>query len=753
MVVGAIVIGAIIIGGLIAAALLISSKAGGSDMSPQGLDSFQITSAEEGKVVPWVFGKVRLNTNFLWYGNLETIEVTEEVEGGKGGGGDSEEQVVGYDYFMDMWQAICEGPGVTLEAVYIQDKPESLSVLGSYSFNDGNDPYFPTEPGQWASPLTGVAHIFFDRYYLGLNASMVPTFHFIVNRPSTAPLTNANLSNGVNPAAIIYEIFEKAGAVFGDFDITALTASANYWASKGYGMNITFSKQEKVRDMINRVFTYVDGAVTFSEENKIVVRAYKDTDASVVTIDEDKFKDFQFTRRSWDDVYSDFRANYIDSAQDFTERTLRVRNPAIHALIGYERQRSIDMTAFRDQDTASKRLWEIMKKLSYPEAQVMCKLGIEYSNRDVGDIFTINNADYGITGMEFRVWEKDMSEIDSNEVSFRLMQYLENLFDSNYEGGGNPEWTTPTYDPVAVAYQDYFELPFTSTFQQTPAYLILAARVGQEDGFILQYSPNGSNYVNAPTVFTSFSQRGTLDQTYPVTFAIDDEEGILFTPYRDDPQFATIDRDELFTSSRFALLNGTELVGFQTITPVGVGSFRLGGVIRGILNTPVVSHASGQDIWVGSFANNVYTGASVNNFFLKVLPKFGAKSIDPGLATAMNVVGVAKARTPWPVGRIQVVKTGSANVVNIWPTSQLFIGAGEDDGATQTDQWPPEFVGNFEWYTSYDATVNSQPLHFWTVTRAGSFTLYVRQKRSGYSGDWKSLVVGSPDGTYTGPSN
>ncbi len=748
MVVGAIIAG-VIIGGLILYALL-SQPPGGDDMSPNTLDSFQMTSTQEGKVVPLVFGKVRINSNLLWYGNLESEEQTEDAGGKGGGGGDI---TTGYKYWMDLWHGLCEGPNVTLENVYVQDKLKGLSSLGAYTFNDGSGSYFPTQPGDLAAPLNPVAHVFLDRYYLGENVSNVPTLHFIVERLGQAPISNANISGkGVNPASIIYELFTRAGASFGDFDTTALQSAANYWNSKGYGMNISFSKQEELRNMIKRVFTYVDGAVYFNEEDKIVVKAFRSSDTSVATIDEDKFNTFQFVRRTWDDVYTDFRANFVDEDDDFTKRTIRVRNSAVHALIGYEKQKTVDLEAFRGVDTASKRLWEIMKQMSYPEAQITCKLGIEYSGLNVGDIVTVNHSDYGISGMEFRVWEKDMSEVDSNEIGFRFNQFIENLFDANYTGGGGTFWTTPSYAPQSVAHQRVFELPYQNQYGENAAYLILAARKGQEDGFVLQYTPTGSDYSTVGQ-FTTFSQRGTLDQTYPVTIAIDDEDGILYTPYREDPIQYDLSRAELFSKLRFALLGGTELVGFQTITPEGANSFRLTGIIRGALNTPVISHGAGTEIWLTQLANNVYADAGVDDFYLKILPKFGADVIDASAATPIHVQGVAKARTPWPVTRIEAIRTGSTINVTLWPTSQLFFGAGVEPGLTQTDQWPPAITGDYQTYTNLVTTVVNRSSETFSYTQAGSHTLYVRQRRSGKSSEWKTLTVGAADGTYTGPNN
>jgi hypothetical protein len=204
---------------------------------------------------------------------------------------------------------------------------------------------------------------------------------------------------------------------------------------------------------------------------------------------------------------------------------------------------------------------------------------------------------------------------------------------------------------------------------------------------------------------------------------------------------------------RFALINGQELVAFQTITPISPTSWRLNGIIRGVMNTPIVSHGAGQVIWLTSFGNNVLTGLAVNDFYVKLLPTFGGKILDAGAASQMHIVGITKAQIPWPVTRIEVVKVGANNSVSIWPTSSLFNGAGVEAGTVQVDQWPPAFVGDLQWYTNYDGTIQTQPLATFTVTRAGAFALYVRHRRSGKYSEWKSLSVGASDATYIGPSN
>jgi len=748
-----------LVAGVVLAVTMKPPSGAGTDLKPYDLDSFQVNQTSEGQAVPKFWGKVRLTTNIIWYGNLETEAVFERA-GGKGMfGGKKKKTLTGYNYYMDIWHSLCEGPNVTLHSVYIQDRPKDLSELGTYTLNSGDDGTYPTEPGIYASPMAPVAHVFLDRYFLGTNVNQVPTMHFIASRTSTAPLTYVNETNGVNPAAIIYDLLIDSGVFAGDIDEASFNEAATYWHDKGYALNITLTKQEEVRNHINKIFTYVDGCLRIDENDRFVLKAYRSTDSSTATFDTADFKKFSFKRRAWDDVFCDFRANFVDEDQDFTPRTLRVRNPAVRTLIGHSTQKVFDLTGFRDADTASKRLWEMMKKWSYPEAQVACTVGIEYAGCNVGDLVTVNNTDYDISSAEFRVVSKDESELSANDVSFELVQELEGLFDDNYGAAGNPLWVTPTYTPVALAHERVIELPYTETYGTSPAFLCLGARVGQEDGFTIRYSPDGSDYL-VHDICEDFSQYGTLDEEYTsATEAIDDDIGILFTPYRDDPSFEDLSRISLFTVMRVGVLYNTstgayELFAFQTITPEGASSYRITGVIRGILNTAKATWATGTtELWLAPIGTNVIEGLTATDFYLKFVPYSQDNDVAIGSCAALQVTGQNLASTPWPPAIVEVSKSGATNSVTVTPTTRVYLGAGTRDGVSQTDQDPPEFEGTFQWYTSLTPAVTTvdPASHTFTVTQAGAFTLYVRSLVSGLSSAWQSITVGASDDTYYGP--
>jgi hypothetical protein len=760
------------IASVVIAATMKKKQPNADKMQPQGLDSFQMNQNSEGQAVPWVRGKVRLTTNLLWYGNLESQAVYQKT-GGKGMGMGGGKKIAGYDYFLDMWHSVCQGPNVTLNKVYIQDRERDIADLpvNSYTFNPGDANDFPTEPGIYAAPLNPVAHIFLDRYALGTNATTAPTLHFVVTVTSGAPLTYVTETNGCNPAAVVYDLLRDAGVPMASINTASFEDASTYWHNKGYGINIALNSQAMLKDHINKIQSYVDFALRIDENDQFVIKAYKETDASTESITTQEFKEFQFSRRSWDDVFSDFRGNFIDELADYSTRTIRIRNPAARELIGHDKQKSIDLTAFRDRDTASDRMWEMMKKLSYPEAQIRCTVGPKWSGYNVGDVIGITNADYDITDQDYRITGKDEAEYGGNGVKFELVQVLEPLMndlgDTAQDGGGT-SWVAEHDPPAAATHERVLELPYTAQFGDAPAYLILASRAGNEDGFTIFHSPESGGDFDAYSSGSYFSQYGTVSTAaYPdTTLAIDDTVGLRFTPDRVDPTFDTISRPALFSTSRIGVLydpstDAFEIFAFQTVTPVAQTSdYTLTGVIRGLMNTQKQSWAVGKEVWLTNIGDNVLTGISEGQFYLKIAPFLLDEQFDEGSASEITVNYRGRAKTPWPPALVKVVRSGATLTVTVWPTTRVYAGAGVTDGAGtshgstegQTDQWPPEFVGSFNYSDDGWTTTYNDTSYTWNYTNAGAHTLRVKALVSGYTSGEAAVVVGASDGDYYGPA-
>ena len=149
-----LIIAAVTIGATVATTLFAKGPRStkGADMAPANLDAFRLTTAEEGTVIPRVFGTVRLPGNLLYYGNLSSEpEYEETTVGGKGGKKKKQKVLQGYHYRMDVWQGCLRsraGPsrvpsrsGTTARARFIPRRPgrtpaasRECPISGSGSF-------------------------------------------------------------------------------------------------------------------------------------------------------------------------------------------------------------------------------------------------------------------------------------------------------------------------------------------------------------------------------------------------------------------------------------------------------------------------------------------------------------------------------------------------------------------------------------------------------------------------------------------
>ena len=698
-----------------------------------------ITTSNEGAIVPILFGKAKFPGNIIGYANFTSTKRKK-----KG-------QTIGYDYWLDVWQAICHGQ-IVVENIYVKDKDEDPWTVSS-TFNDGTSSYYPTELGEYANALPGIATYFFKRMHLGLESTFVPSIDYVARRviPGTVPIVYPILTNGFNPAFIVYLILIDKGVPVSKINIAAFNVAATYWSSVDYGLNILIKTQNKTKEHIKKVLGYVDGVFGQDNEGKYFVKAFDPAEVSVTTISSatDDFMAFEFQRKTWDDTFNEFRGAFTDESQQFSERQLIVRNRANINLQGTKKVMNVDLDAFINATDASKRLWEIAKRESYPYAHCSFKTNLEYSFVLKGDIVTIVNPEEGIVSADFRITEKQHFPNDKNELAFKSVQVTETLFDDVFTVAGQSQYVAVTYTPSVLVKQKVFELPYNPIYKHNPAYLCLAARVNSfENAFDVQFSNDNITYELYGS-FYDWSTCGTLDTTYPaVTDYLDDTNYIVFTPYVDEGDFESVSRSALFTTNRYALM-GTEIVQFQNVSIVS-GKYYLSGIIRGCFNTTPAVHTSGGEIWLFTIGDNVLTEISSSNFYVKFLPKFLDKIVSLAAATAINVVSTAKAMTPFDPCSIKAVRTGSTIEVSWIPTNQDIDGAGFASADIQVDQAPSAYDQDFEIKETAAPTpvvVNGVST---TITNALQTTIEVRARRNGYVSGWTSVVVLVADGTYIG---
>jgi hypothetical protein len=388
-----------------------------------------------------------------------------------------------------------------------------------------------------------------------------------------------------------------------------------------------------------------------------------------------------------------------------------------------------------------------MLQSSYPTAEVQFKTNLKYSTLLPGDVIRLSYASLGIENADFRVTTVDNTTLDKNEVGLALVEKTDGLFDIGEIPGGGSGWEKPEYSPIALTHTAVFELPFNFTTEEEPSYLLLAARERLvETGFAILQSNSETGDYSVQGVFDSFSQYGTLDETYPSsTYDIDDTIGILFTPYEFDPEFVTQSRADLFSSNR-VIVCGNELLGFEKVIPEG-SSYRLLGIVRGVLNTPIEEHLDGSDIWLAEISvENVLTVTNTSAFWLKFIPIIGEKALDSSLVGAVSVTYAAKAITPTAPG-IRATRAGGTVSFEIFPCLKTRTGAGTqpEDVYSPPGPAPYTFEGDFE---VDDGTISYKTSTQFTLTFSGQASIAIRHRLNGRFSESKTIVIGAEDATY-----
>lgn len=96
---------------------LLRPKPNLENAKPAGLGDFQFPTATEDRVIPLVWGTIKIaGPNVVWYGDLRKEAITKKV---KTGMFSSKRQTVGYRYKLGVQMALCRGPVDRLDGLWV----------------------------------------------------------------------------------------------------------------------------------------------------------------------------------------------------------------------------------------------------------------------------------------------------------------------------------------------------------------------------------------------------------------------------------------------------------------------------------------------------------------------------------------------------------------------------------------------------------------------------------------------------------
>ena len=164
----------------------------------QRLEDLAVQTSTYGRMIPMVFGSVRIAGNVIWSRPIkEVATTTKSSAGGKGGGGQKSSSSTTYSYYITLAAAICEGEVTRVDRVWADAQLLDLSQ-GTYRIYTGSeaqlpDPMIESYEGVGTTPAyRGLSYIVIEDFPMADFGNRIPNFTFEVTRQA------AQLDDGTN---------------------------------------------------------------------------------------------------------------------------------------------------------------------------------------------------------------------------------------------------------------------------------------------------------------------------------------------------------------------------------------------------------------------------------------------------------------------------------------------------------------------------------------------------------------------------
>lgn len=347
---------------------------------PRGLGDFSFPTATEGRVIPLIWGTVRLSgPNVVWYGDLEQFALVKKF---KTGMFSSQRAIVGFRYYLGVQMALCRGPGCVLRRVWIGDdevwsgtvgsdggtfdidKPDlfggetngSGGVMARCDFYTGSDsqpvnaylddanrqritsaatPIAPTYTGtcyivaRWLP--TDTVYGSHDGCYLG-NATTIKPWSFELQRlpalfPGQTGTQNRVGDWDANPVNVVYELLTNTewgyGEAAADIDAVNFKAAADTLRTEGCGFSMIQDRPVKAREFLAELQRQMDGIVFRDQETgkwQIRLARADYTLGTLPVLNESNVVSVtEFVRGSWEDTTNQIQVQLTKRADDYRE--------------------------------------------------------------------------------------------------------------------------------------------------------------------------------------------------------------------------------------------------------------------------------------------------------------------------------------------------------------------------------------------------------------------------------------------------
>lgn len=437
---------------------LLSPKSKDEDQRAESFDSLSYPRASEGSPVPLLLGKRRIRSgNAIWMGGYRIENITEQT---KFFFWLISEEIIGRNYFVTVAIALCLGPGIRLNRVWIDkdevwsgdleggekfkiNEPElfggeegSGGFVSNISFTSGKNNEEPNPEIQKHFPETpayvGISTVVLEDALLG----RVPHLHamyFEASRYTDGMGLGilAKIGDDVNPVEVLFQILtSKWGGLNFDtnrLDFDSFKKCADVLYQEKNGMSLLISSPNDGKRVLKEILRQIEGIIYQNPyTGKLVLRLIrKDYDLlELPKLNEDNVVSLRhYSQSSWDDTMNQVRVSFSNRENNYEKSVAIVQDMANIGMLDRVKSTNISFPYCTDAALASKLAARELSQLSVPLSQVTLEVNrAAVVNLLPGDVILWSWPDYNVESMILRVQKFNYGDLEDGVVQLVCLQ-------------------------------------------------------------------------------------------------------------------------------------------------------------------------------------------------------------------------------------------------------------------------------------------------------------------------------------------
>ncbi len=758
------------------------------DAQRPNLKAFEFTTNSAGRLVSIPIGTVKVEGNYIWSGGVRARPIRQKVKVGKD---DYDEITVGYAWFADFAIAYCE-PVDEIIAFYMNDKKvwegsitnsaqtvsvrtgENSDIQGSgysnspvrfYNGHTAADSFLASQTG-YNIAYKKLVYLVFEDAFVGDNVRTTPKYSLLVRRTSLIPsgtggYTDWNLYENVNtsgsfadanPAhAILFILKELLRVPDYLIDFDSFRSAGIQLYNEGMGVSLLLEQRAEAEKWIEEILRTIDGVLFFDyETGKIKLKLIRDDydPNTIPVVTDNDVGSLEFERRGLEDLASEITVRYTDR-DSYKPATLILINPAVENMLGYAKSENYDFMAVTYQGTAMDILKRLLLKEAYPYATVKFTTSLELFRFKPGDVIKLQSDNLGVD-IVLRILNVSGDKQYEQTIEVEAVEDIFSIGNIKVSTLQPNQGTAYTWDVGAVtraksfdAFQEMLSTSGVFFLYDKPSGNAIGVKVYINGEYRATLTPDLCGYATLATTY----QKGIYENNVR---EIDDTGEIVINPVSNiRPISAT--REKLqrlgFVAAIGSDTSGWEFIAFQNLVDNGDGTYSIKNIIRGLMDTKISTHNSGEEVWIFYLDGNEIPVFSTepSSITIDLIP-FNHREQASAYSFSHSYSWTVE--KPYPPSNLKANRSGDTVTISWVPRKRLSganyrnidnLPAGDGEGTYEGEWWV-----SWDNWASYEVVKPSSLQNgrvVFTRTDPQTKTYRIKSVVNGFQSEERSVVI------------